>query len=57
MTPVLSFVLSNEGVLRVYDAVLCLAKFGEVVSLDACRDKVSWGCVSHPLGSQSGSLL
>ena len=41
MTYLLSFVLSNEGVARVYDAVVCLAKFGELVSLDARRDKVS----------------
>ena len=41
MTHLLSFVLSNEGVARVYDAVTCLAKFGDLVSLDARRDKVS----------------
>ena len=41
MTHILAFVLSNEGVARVYDAVLCLAKFGELVSLEARRDRVS----------------
>ncbi len=41
MTHALSFVLSNEAVARIHDAVLCLAKFGELVSLEARRDRVS----------------
>ncbi len=36
----LSFTLSLEGVVRIHDAVLCLAKFSEVVSLEAREDKV-----------------
>lgn len=36
----LSFTLSLEGVIRIHDAVLCLAKFSEVVSLEAREDKV-----------------
>ena len=37
---ILSFILSPEGVGRVHDAVLCLAKFSEMVSLEARSDKV-----------------
>ena len=36
----LSFTLSREGVVRIHDAVLCLAKFSEVVSFEACADRV-----------------
>ena len=36
----LSFSLTLEGVVRIHDAVLCLAKFSEVVSLEARTDKV-----------------
>ncbi len=36
----LSFTLTLEGVVRIHDAVLCLAKFSEVVSLEARKDKV-----------------
>ncbi len=36
----LSFTLTLEGVVRVHDAILCLAKFSEVVSLEARKDKV-----------------
>ena len=36
----LKFTLSPEGVVRVHDAVLCLAKFSEIVSLEAREDKV-----------------
>ena len=36
----LSFALSHEGVVRIHDAVLCLAKFSEVVSFEACADRV-----------------
>lgn len=36
----LSFSLTLEGVVRVHDAVLCLAKFSEVVSLEARKDKL-----------------
>ena len=36
----LSFSLTLEGVVRIHDAVLCLGKFSEVVSLEARRDKV-----------------
>ena len=37
----LDFALSSEGVTRFYDVLLCLAKFGELVSLEARRDSVS----------------
>ena len=36
----LNFTLTPEGVIRVHDAVLCLAKFSEVVGFEAHRDKV-----------------
>lgn len=36
----LSFTLGPEGVVRIHDAVLCLAKFSESVSLEAREDKV-----------------
>lgn len=36
----LSFTLSLEGVVRIHDAVLCLARFSEVVSLEAREDRV-----------------
>jgi cell cycle checkpoint control protein RAD9A len=36
----LSFTLTLQGVVRVHDAVMCLAKFSEIVSLEARRDKV-----------------
>lgn len=36
----LRFVLKPEAVIRVHDAVLCLAKFSEIVSLEAREDKV-----------------
>lgn len=36
----LKFTLSPEGVTRVHDAVICLSKFSESVSIEAWRDKV-----------------
>ena len=39
----LNFTLSLEGVVRIHDAVLCLAKFSEMVSLEARKDKVCGG--------------
>ena len=36
----LSFSMTLESVVRIHDAVLCLAKFSEVVSLEARMDKV-----------------
>lgn len=36
----LAFTLSPEGVVRVHDAVVCLSKFSESVSLEARHDKV-----------------
>lgn len=38
--PVLSFTLPPEGVVRIHDAILCLAKFSETVSLEAHRKNV-----------------
>lgn len=37
----LAFTLSSEGVVRVHDAVVCLSKFSESVSLEARHDKVN----------------
>ena len=36
----LKFTLGPQGVVRIHDAVLCLAKFSEIVSLEARSDKV-----------------
>ena len=38
----LNFTLTPEGVARVHDAVVCLAKFSEVVGFEAHRDKVGY---------------
>lgn len=40
MAYTLAFTLNDEGVVRIHDAVLCLAKFGEQVSLEARQDRV-----------------
>lgn len=45
----LNFTLSPEGVVRIHDAVLCLAKFSELVSLEARQDTVRG--VEHRVGS------
>ena len=37
---VLKFAIDPHAVARVHDAVLCLAKFSEIVSLEATEDKV-----------------
>ena len=37
---ILDFTLNLEGVARIHEAVLCLAKFSEVVSFEARQDKV-----------------
>lgn len=37
---VLSFSLSAEATGRIYESLVCLAKFGESVSLEAKKDKV-----------------
>lgn len=37
---VLSFTLSAEATGRIYESLVCLAKFGESVSLEAKKDKV-----------------
>ena len=44
---ILDFALSGEGVARFYDGVLCLAKFGELVSFEACGDSVSGELPGH----------
>ena len=36
----LRFALNPEGVARIHDVVLCLAKFSEIVSLEARETKV-----------------
>lgn len=40
MMQTLSFTLSPEAIARVHDAVLCLSKFSESVSIEARLDKV-----------------
>lgn len=40
MMNTLSFTLSPEAVARVHDAVLCLSKFSDSVSIEARPDKV-----------------
>lgn len=47
----LNFTLTPDGVVRVHDAVLCLAKFSEVVGFEAHRDKVG-----HPILLDSMSI-
>ena len=44
MMRILKFTLSPQAVVRVYDAVLCLAKFSEIVSLEASAEKVTKAC-------------
>lgn len=36
----LGFTLSPEAVIRIHDAIVCLAKFSEIVSLEAREEKV-----------------
>lgn len=36
----LSFTLQPENVSRIHDAVICLAKFSDSVSIEARRDRV-----------------
>jgi len=40
---VLSFSLTPEATGRIYEALVCLAKFGESVAIEARGDKVSLG--------------
>ena len=40
--PTLAFTLAPEGVVRVHDALVCLAKFSDVVGLEASRDQVGF---------------
>lgn len=37
---VLSFTLSADATGRIYEALVCLAKFGESVNIEAKKDKV-----------------
>lgn len=39
--PILSFSLNLDGVIRIHNAVQCLAKFSDTVSLEARSDRVS----------------
>lgn len=41
MMHTLAFTLSPEGVVRVHDAVVCLSKFSDSVSMEARHDKVT----------------
>lgn len=38
---ILTFTLSEDGVAAIHEALLCLNRFSDDVSLDARRDKVS----------------
>jgi len=57
--PVLNLTLAPEAVARLHDALVCLGKFSESVSIEARRDKVSTLSVnlsatnSHTFGSNS----
>ncbi len=44
--PLLSITLAPDAVGRLYDALLCLGKFSESVSLEAQRNKVC--CLQGP---------
>ena len=46
----LHFTLRPEGVVQIHDAVLCLAKFSETVSMEARHDKVG-NCSTKMLNS------
>lgn len=52
---ILSFSLSAEATARVHDLLLCLAKFGESVCLEARNDKVEFTS-DHPGASFSSPL-
>lgn len=41
---VLRFSLSAEATGRIYELLVCLAKFGESVSIEAKKDKVGLYC-------------
>ncbi len=47
----LKFTLTPAGVARVHDAVICLSKFSETVSIEARPDKV------NQIWSSSSSLI
>ena len=38
---VLSFVLAPEAIAKLYETLICLAKFGESVAIEARKDKVT----------------
>jgi len=38
---VLSFSLPPEAIVRIYEALICLAKFGESVAIEARKEKAS----------------
>ena len=40
--PTLVFTLVPEGVVRIHDAMLCLAKFSDTIGLEARRDQVGF---------------
>ena len=40
--PTFGFTLTPESVVRVHDAILCLAKFNETVGLEARRNEVGY---------------
>lgn len=43
----LRFSLNNDGVVRIHNAVQCLAKFSDTVSLEASRNRVRYSLL-HP---------
>jgi hypothetical protein len=44
---ILNFTLSPEALGKLHDALVCLGKFSEAVSLEASHDKVSGSETSH----------
>jgi cell cycle checkpoint control protein RAD9A len=45
---ILTFTLSPEAVGKLHDALVCLGKFSEAVSIDANRENVSWKMCIYP---------
>lgn len=54
---ILNFTLNPEALGKFYDALVCLGKFSEAVSLEASHDKVGEYCNSQKLKVNSGNSL
>lgn len=44
---ILTFTLSPDGVVRIHDALVCLGRFSETVSIEATHDKVRIQDINH----------